>query len=600
MLMAMRYLKGEQGQIKGIQRQIRGDLRTMAIMNEFAQLVKEKENDAGMVKLRDRMDADLDMYHMVKYEMKDWKQKIVKAVDNITLPKPKYFADRVISVMNVAPPRVQIAGKGLSDSDTSVIEKFWDYAIYQANEHLFDKMIIPLDPFLTFQSVIRGWLGVRVVVWQDGEKVRFDIVPWDMRSVLWESGDDGLIWVANKTDRTKKQIETEYGEDAAGKGKTVTDFWDREQNVVMVGNEIVKQQSHNYGRPPVAISPVTMTPLVPTRGGDQLMYHGESVFSTNRGIYPEMNKIVSILQTLNALSFRMPVGYVSDDGTKLPEDYPYIAATMIAMAKGEKWEGLPVGDISKSGPFLWEILQSEEQKGALPTVEYGDTPFPLSGIALEKLSQQRDPIFLPRLQAKGVVYEQIARMLISQFRDGGFKAEIGEEGDVVQVQAGQLAKDFTIKFKMAVQWPEKKLLSYSVAAAAAPFLDSDTIRREILEVEDPSEVERKLLDDMVIQAVPEVGLYRMAKALIEQAKEMSKEEKQAKYSEAKLIMRKLGMSKQEIASEIGERKPKGKVAKEMEVGMPEAKVEMPGGQMAGEEKLQRGQMRQQGSPTEGA
>jgi len=519
----------------------------MADMN-YARLIKEKEEE--FAELYTRMDSDLNLFHLDPFVMQDHQGNAVKGVDNVTLNDPHIMAARVISVISAADPRVEVTGKDLSDDDTEEIEQFLLGAMRSANELNARKHITTIHNYCTATTVLQGWAGVRVVLWKAGADLIFDIMPLDMRNVTFEVGSTGLTWAAYKTIRSRAAIEEDYGEEIKGKTGEVVDFWSVDAHAVMVDKKVIKDEGHELGVPFV-IHPVVIAPRL---GDSGLQYYGESIYSANRGLYAEANKQMTILQTHNSLTFRTPMAVLSEEGDKLPEDYPYQAGAMMAMRKGEGFAPIPVGDISRSAPFAYTVLNKGVQLGGLPYSEYGTLDFPLSAIAIEKLEGHRDQVFLPRLQTLGLLYRDMSRMVIKQFIDGGQKAELGEEGEEIEFSPDQVKKGkFKIAFKMNTTSPEKSVSNYTVAAAAKNIgVSSDTIFRDILGLENPTDAQDKVLEEQAGQLIPAIQLYKIGTMFARQAKELSGEEAKSLNAQAEIVLGMMTQMLQQMGQQQGQ------------------------------------------------
>jgi len=466
------------------------------------------------------------------------------------------MAARVISVISAADPRIEVTGKDLTNGDGEVVEQFLHGAIRSANELNAKKHITSVHNFCTSTSVLQGWAGVRVVLWQSGNDLIFDVMPLDMRKVTYEVGGNGLTWAAYKTIRSKAAIEEDYDVVIKGKTAEVIDFWNIDTHAVIVEAKVINEENHTLGVPFV-IHPVVIAPRF---GENGLKYYGESIYSANRGLYAEANKQMTILQTHNSLTFRTPMAVLTEEGDKLPEDYPYMAGAMMALRKGEGFAPIPVGDISRSAPFAYSVLNKAVQLGGLPYSEYGTLDFPLSAIAIEKLEGHRDQVFLPRLQTLGLLYRDMSRMIIKQFIEGGHPAELGEEGEEVEYKPKDLEKGkYKIAFKMNTTSPEKSVSNYTVAAAAKNIgMSTDTIFRDILSLENPTDAQDKVLEEMAGQLIPAIQLYNMGMMFIRQAKELSGEEAKAMNAKAEMCLGMMTQMLQQMGQQQGEQGLQGK------------------------------------------
>lgn len=572
---------------------------------DVAKMVNEREK--AFQTLHTRMDRDLGLHRLEAYVMEDYDGKKVKAVDNVTLNDARTFGDRVISILSSAMPRIDVRGKQLSDDEAKKIEGWWQGLIYAADERLSNMMMPPVHNCVSTYAALRGWVALRCVLWQDGDRIVGDILPLDPHYVVWEVGPQGLLWAAYKQKRTKAQVAAEYRVDLpeGKKEPTVIDWWNDTQHVVNINNQDVRVEAHNLGQPPFVIVPVGLTPQMQSGDGStgDMQYFGESIYAANADLYREFNKIATILQTRNSLSFRVPLGYESEDGTKVPEQYPYAAARIIAMAKGEKWQEVPMRELREAGLFF-NLLSQQIQRGSFPYTEWGNLDFPLSAIAIEKLEGHRDQVFIPRLQAITLAYRKLMRLAKEQMVRGGFQMELGEEGDELEYTAADLDKRFTVHFRMSTVSPEKNIANYSIAQAAQQAgISRDTVAREILQIENPTEEHHKHMAEEAGDMVMAVRLYRYMKSLLEEAERLTGDERDAKLAEVTILkaqLAQLGMTVDEkgglqVAETAPTQPPEGAagIPAQARVGLPQAEAgtQMP---LTAEQKIQRQSLQREG------
>jgi len=240
------------------------------------------------------------------------------------------------------------------------------------------------------------------------------------------------------------------------------------------------------------------------------------------------------------------MSFESEDGTKMPEKPPYGPGAITGIKKGEQFLPIPYRDVTQAASFFWSIVESEWQRGTLPAVDYGNLEFPLSAVAISKLTESRDVIFQPRLQAIGLAYRGICQMLIEQFKLHELTAELGEAGEEIEYTPADLEGSYRVATTFHTVSPEQNIANYSVAAAARGFMSDETIRRDVLKLQDPVAEERNLAEQMAAELVPEVRLFRIARALLEEAKLLKGSEAKAKKMEAMLVGKAIGLSLEQL------------------------------------------------------
>ena len=112
------------------------------------------------------------------------------------------------------------------------------------------------------------------------------------------------------------------------------------------------------------------------------------------------------------------------------------------------------------------MLEGRAQRGSLPSIDYGNLTFPLSAVAIARLTDSKDQIFVPRLQGLAMFYQRLARMIIKQFCMKGMETEFGEEGHRQSFSPEKLKGAYSIKFKYYSESPEQKIANFATASAA--------------------------------------------------------------------------------------------------------------------------------------
>jgi len=292
--------------------------------------------------------------------MKDANGQAIPGIINITLNDPALFAANVISGLGATKQQVVVETED-KKLDTAYIEDFQKAMLNAANLRLRKAGRPPLSPFWDEQFSVRGRAAARCLVQEvDGELVP-DIIPLDTRYFTYEMGVDGMLWGAYKTSRKKALIESEYEVTVSGKEAIVLDFWNDKINEVYVADKLVFEQENPYGYPLFVFQVVSLGSML--QDTDALKHHGESIFFLIRDIIPELNRLVSILQTLNMATFAGAKMYASSAGEG--------ADTQDLKAKGydglgaltaiEKDGGIylvPTADIKRGAMLLHSMMET--------------------------------------------------------------------------------------------------------------------------------------------------------------------------------------------------------------------------------------------------
>lgn len=480
----------------------------------FERIQDRKQSMQGLF---ERMDKDRDAYYLKPYRMKQlppYQDRNMENVANVTLNDPLLFATKAIAIMSSAQRQTQVEGQDVSDKQASTIERFLDDVLYMVNERLVSRGKLGLDSFAHEQTCLRGRVVGRVSVKSDGkDSIIAKIVPVDARQFVNEAGDEGLIWGAAMFPRTAAQVEAEYGVQARGQRCEVTDYWDEESNVIFVDGEKIKEQANPYGQPTfvVAVCPIGSTFFC----DDAVEHEGESIFWANRALWEEKNRTASILQTMNVKGLFGPLQYETAKETpQKPAESPYAERTVHAVEMGGGYKPIPLSDIRQATRLFYAVLDSSLQKGSLAVVDYGTLSFPLSAIAITRLTSSRDDVFWPRLHAEALWYQGLSRMIIDQCVALGGTIRLGRPGNQNTYSLSDLKGDYEITYRFFTESKEQQIADLQIASVAQNFVSSDTIRREILRLQNPEEEEMKLLAEQAERMDPALMMYRRMIQLI--------------------------------------------------------------------------------------
>lgn len=514
----------------------------------YFDLVKEKEGELS--DLYKRMDNDKDLLHLKRYVMTDAKGRSIPDIVSITLNRPAVFAANVISALASTSEQrtVETEDKNL---DVDYIEDFQKAAMRSANDRLQMQGRLHLNPFFDEQACIRG-RGCARVLFRIGEEGLLipDITPWDTRYVTYDMGEGGLKWAAYKTKRTKDMIEMEYDIVILEKAADVIDVWDEEHNEVWIAGKLEFQQPHTFGFTPVVYQIVPLGSMLADE--DSLAHQGESIFFLIRHVIPELNRLASIMQTLNLKSVKPPMK-VKVKGGKKVEDPDALTAMASATSIEPEEDIAPIdfGDAQRSAQLAYGMLDKAMQEGSLSSFDLGTFTQPMSAIALIEIGEGRDQIFLPRLKTKAWLNEALTEMFTQQVIMLGGTIELGTRGQKRQFQVSKLDAEYETTYQYFVKSPKIDAGRYSLAAAAGNLISEKTKRETILQLEDPEGEERQLKYEEAELLSPAIKINRTIEALVDLGKSF----------EAELMSAEMGvnleqMLRGEVAQEVKPTKEK--------------------------------------------
>lgn len=484
---------------------------------------------AGTPEFKDRwarQDIDEALYFMKAYEMLRPDNKPMKDVINVTFNDPTTFAARAIATLGSAQRQTVVTGREMTDKQNAVIENFIDDMTVTVDEQLAKEGTLDLDTFINEQVCIRGGIGSRNTIYKELDKKEQEtgrtiikVLTCDERFLVWERGSNGLDWEAHLSSRSPAKITKEYGKEIGDKVKgtkpvEVVDLWTPDENLVYIDKKEAVKQKNIYGYPPFTNAKSAAGSMLSS--AEAKKHDGESIFWMNRGLFPELNRTASIFQTINVGSFAGAMQYASDKGAraKKPQKPPWGIYSVTPVEKGGGYTPVPVNDIRAAARLFYAILYTRVQQGGLSAIDYGNLTFPLSAVAITRLTASRDQIFIPRIQAKAVYYRELFKMLIDQFIKVGGGVKLGEEGYLNEYTAEDLKGSYQIKFRFYTESKEQRIANLSVATAARGMVSDHTIRRTTLEVQDPEAEEEHLALEDAMRNDEAVFLYTRCSKLI--------------------------------------------------------------------------------------
>ena len=508
---------------------------------DYLKAIKEKEDYFSS--LHGRMDADRDLVNLSAYTMKDSDNRKISDIINVTLNRPAVFAANVESALGNAVEQ-PVVSTDKSGFDTAYVEEVVKAGFRSANNRLIRSGRFSLNAFIDQQMCRRGRSAARCLFYMNEDELVTDITPWDSRFVTYDIDANGLKWAAYKTKRTKGDIESQSwaidkGFELTSKEAEIVDVWDREHNEIHVGGNLEYEQPNPWGFTPVCLQIVPLGSMLADEGNIQ--YEGESIFFLIRGLIPELNRIVSILQTLNLLSVKPPMGWASKDGQQPPPEYQ-VAVSAGAMTQHETGGGftkVDYGDARRAATLILGQIDKAIQQGSLSSIDLGTLEFELSAVALIEIGEGRDQVFLPRLGSRGLLKQQLAEMMVAQIINcGQSNVEIGLPGHKQSYKVSKLDGEYNIEFKYFMKSPELDAARFALANSTGTLIPEYAKRRDILKREDPEHDERMLRWEEAERISPRIKIYRTIKSLLEEAERGNED---AEF-EAELLAAEMDMS----------------------------------------------------------
>jgi len=486
-----------------------------------------------------RMDSDEKLWTQEPYELRDAKGDLLEDVINVTMNDARVFGERVLAVQNETEEVIEINGfrngKELDGHQTGMIENWWHDLMYVANERLSDIMMPPVDAYSWEQIDIRGRVAARILLSQERDYFEADIMPIDTRQLVFAVGRSGLSKVAFWDDLSKDECEEEYP-DYQWQGDNAStvrrwDFWDNTREMVFLGNNLYGVWPNFCGRPPFAIELCQQGTYLKT-SDRALRMHGESLFSANRELYPELNRIASIMQTQNMLTLAPPQVLKSVSGRKLPSEPLYRLGRILALETTEGLQKIDAPDIQASTRFFQALLGGALQRGSISHIDWGNLQFQLSQVAIATLAGASRQVFTPRNNTMARFKHKMFKEARRQFELFNLEAKIGRAGKASTYTAKDLEGEYTTDFEYITALPEETAAAYGLADMAQRWMDDRSIRKNILKYKDYDDVDEKFTVQQAKRTSRALAFFDMAQKM----------EKQGLKQEAKLLLAEAGLA----------------------------------------------------------
>lgn len=406
----------------------------MPTPDEIIKFVNDHEQQT--TDLRRRMDEDYSLWRLDEYNGDD----DLDGFDLYTTSDPGTFGDKVTATLSAAERLVRVhqTGENRQKRNFNNKKELFALGILEAGDERLKMQLRPrIQDQLSWYCAIRGWYACLAVLQkledEDSAPV-VNITPWDPRNTYWQQGKDGLVWACYVISMTRRQIKSVYDVDIDVSGDAnapgddlgirIYDWWDGEINTTVTQDMVLKPETrHGSPRVPVALSPVGAVPLIwDDYLTDRLPIKdvGESIFKNSRRGYSETNFNASVLKTFAARSLTPSYVIESKDGRKVLKTNPFLSATEIPLAEGDKLHVLePFKIAQEMGPYL-EIVGGEVQRATLPSSAFGQVPVALSGFAINSLSAQQGSVLHFPLQGLNDATEGIVQLIVDQYADGAF------------------------------------------------------------------------------------------------------------------------------------------------------------------------------------
>ena len=304
-----------------------------------------------------------------------------------------------------------------------------------------------------WNAVVRGgWIGTRAVLIKDalGETVP-DIVPVDPRNLVYEKGRGEPLWAAIITQRAKQDIRDEYPkfkfgiennvqhpeDDDDELARVVDYYWTEDgkrMNCVIIDGQYAKKPTDTFAvNFPIVIRLIGNNPgvmnysLKDTIDGIReipgIEDVGDSIFAALRHVIPQVNRLASYRMALTARAVQGTLIVKSRDGTKELDQDAFASGAELGLStdNDEDIGLLPISQLTSDAGQLEGELRLDESNAGLSDPALGRLTSPVSGAALQILSQADNEVVAPFLKAVESMLAGILDNLGRQYETGRYK-----------------------------------------------------------------------------------------------------------------------------------------------------------------------------------
>ncbi|KKM06700.1 hypothetical protein LCGC14_1741390, partial [marine sediment metagenome] len=325
--------------------------------------------------------------------------------------------------------------------------------------------------------------------------------------------------------RTSDEVAAEDGKDFKPKNQisyecAVLDVWDDKVNQVWIDGALVREQKNPYGFCPVVLQVVYLGYGRMLLDQNWQLRDGESIFFMVRSIEPEINRLVSILQTLNMQELKAALQWQNPDGSPQdlpPEEYPQMG-DILSTGKGQM-SVIHMGEAREAARMLYNIVEKARQEGSFTDIDIGNVRQPFSAVALVTIGESKDLVYLPRLAAKELLNVDTAEMVIRQAMQIGGAIELGTPGHKKSFATSKLSGEYDIQYKYFTKSPKIDIARMSLADAAAQWYPREFIYEKVLQVEDPDGLMDQWYSEQAELLSPNVRMFRTIRRLLKRAEE---------------------------------------------------------------------------------
>jgi hypothetical protein len=504
----------------------------MPTADEIKDRISKIETSGVEVGLRERIASDYGLWRGDPFNPGD-------GYESFTDNTPQSQAGKTIAALATAKLNIFCPidiDKKKARKDKSISERFVNGYMDSVNLMLRRRGEPDLQSQMAWYAINTGFIIAKPLIYKGEKGTKIDFEFWNRINVSYEMGTDGLKWIACKRSLYPREIYALYGvtgDHPDEEAVDVIDYFDDEENGLVIDDKFYKPLTkHQIGFNPVILLPCGSTPYVShPRMQDAYKDVGESIYKDLRNMVKPNNVLLSAVLT-QAYRFRKPpIAVESSDGTYTIEGDPYKAGAKVPLSKIKQQDIRPLEppELPKDMYAASEMVASKLAQ-ALPEFPWsgvqGKTPW--SGLALSVAAHTTGTVIYQFKKAMEAMYEEIAWNVTRMFSESWDESNLGlepielafntEQGMSIHNFKPSEVKPFRFKTELEIELPQDEMQKWMQARIANegpnPILSQQTIREQIIKVQDPDSERAKVLEEWAMN-LPTVRLREVLLALIE-------------------------------------------------------------------------------------
>lgn len=397
-----------------------------------------RENTANM---RDNFQAMYALYILEYFSVKQAdttvmeSKRLDRAPDVYVSNRPQVYADKIVGLLANAQAKFEIPidtqnkdkRKRMSEAERAA------YGIINAADERLARMgDVKLQAAMSYYLAVFGLAPALMIVFKDREndnKTTFGGQVFSPYDFMWDYGSKGLSWACPVTYRSQTSLEYDYNKSFSGDDINlipVYNFWDKEQNRIIIQGEQVDGFRHGLGYVPFQLAQSSQMPHFHLKDQNCSEHWYTGILESIKTIAPEFCRAMSDYQHLTSLAADSPLYIFAKGGAgKLAlQDNPKMiggVSVFDADVVTDVKESVPAQMTASSNYYLQMILQ-EINNATLSNIAYGnfDSSIPVGTTNMLMSATQSQ---MKRTQS-GVeeAMAWIVNEAMSQYRSGDFES----------------------------------------------------------------------------------------------------------------------------------------------------------------------------------